>query len=118
MHASHGGMRKRLGQVTIAFNVVKDLGTCRLFNQGKRTLDIAQSLSEKGEFVVETSSRVIERLVCYGQPFDVFGQNSVAVFAEESGVCCVEEGGVGVYYIGRRLALARAWSCADGHGHA
>ena len=118
MHAPHGGMRKLLVLVAFALDGIKLFRTRGLLNQGQRTLNVAQSLAQEGEFVVETSSRVIERFVCYGQPFDVFGQDGVAVFAEERGVCCVEEGRIFVHHKGRRLALARAWSCADGHGHA
>jgi len=118
MHAPHGGMRKLVVLVAFALDGIKLFRTRGLLDQSKRTLDIAQSLAQEGEFVVEASSRVIEGLVRYGQPFDLFGQDGVAVFAEERSVCCVEEGRVFVHYEGRRLALTRTWSCADGHSHA
>lgn len=117
MHAPHGRMRKLLVLNAFTLNV-QILGTGGLLNQRERALHIAQSLAQKGEFVIETSSRVIEGLVRYGQPFDLFRQDGVAVFAEERSVRCVEEGSIFVYFEGRGLALARAWSCADGHGHA
>lgn len=118
VHAPHGRMRKLVVLVAFALDRIKLFRTRGLLDQSQRTLHIAQSLSQKGKFVVETSSRMIEGLVCYGQPFDLFGQDGVAVFTEERSVCCVEEFRVFVHYKGSGLALARAWSCADGHGHA
>lgn len=66
MQAPHSRMRIRLVLVAYAFDGKKVFRTRGLFDQSKRTLHIAESLAQEGEFVVETSSCVIEGLVCYG----------------------------------------------------
>ena len=66
MHAPHGRMRKLMVLVAFALDGIELFRTRGLLDQSQRTLDVAQSLAQEGEFVVETSSRVIERLVCYG----------------------------------------------------
>lgn len=66
MHAPHGGMRKLVVLIAFALDGIKLFRTRGLLDQSKRTLDVAQSLAQEGEFVVESSSRVIEGLVRYG----------------------------------------------------
>lgn len=65
MHAPHGRMRKLLALKAFALKV-QILGRSGLLEQRERALHIAQSLAQKGEFVVETSSRVVEGLVRHG----------------------------------------------------